>query len=93
MTPTERLANLDAARDRFAEIIDSKRPTLPFSPLTWAELNSRVQDANGLIAHAFRGAVRRGRELDDYDMARMTEAAEIAEAYSAASTARREATR
>lgn len=88
MTPTQRLANLDAARERFAEIIDSKRPTLPFSPLTLAELNERVLDANLTIAHAFRGATRSGRELDEYDMEHMTEAAAAAESYSAAAVQR-----
>ena len=88
MTPTEHLANLDAARERFAEIIDSKRPTLPFSPLTLGELNERVSDANLVIAYTFRAATRPGRELDDYDMARMTEAADSAETYSAAAIQR-----
>lgn len=68
-------------RDRIP-VKHSDTNALEFSPLTLAELNDRVADANASIAHIVRGARLSRRMLDGFDVERMNDAADIAEAYS-----------
>lgn len=68
-------------RDRIP-VKHSDTNALEFSPLTLGELNERTADANATIAHVVRSARSSGREFDDFDMERMNEAADLANAYS-----------